>query len=84
MQPLLSHFEILVFPDHEKFGIITHENVNSWGRKSYQVERYQVKGKEKVTLKTSETSGDVLVFLKGEKEPLVPLVMTYVEKVGFR
>ena len=67
-----------------KFGIITHENVNSWGRKSYQVERYQVKGKGKVTLRTSETSGEVLVFLKGEEKPLVPLVMTYVEKVGFK
>ena len=64
----------------DMFGIVTHENVNSWGRKSYQVERYQVKGK--VTLKTSETSGEVLVFLKGEKDPLVPLVMTYVQKVG--
>ena len=66
----------------DKFGIITDENVNSWGRKSYQVERYQVKGK--VTLRTSETSGEVLVFLKGEEDPLVPLVMTYVEKVGFK
>ena len=35
-------------------------------------------------VKTSETSGEVLVFLKGEEKPLVPLVMTYVEKVGFR
>ena len=67
---------------NDKFGIITDENVNSWGRKSYQVERYQVKGK--VTLRTSETSGEVLVFLEGQEDPLVPLVMTYVEKVGFR
>ena len=68
----------------DKFGIVTHENVNSWGRRSYQVERYKVKGKGKVTLRTSEKSGEMDVYLEGEKDPLVPLVMTYVEKVGFR
>ena len=67
---------------HDKFGIITHEIVSASGRRSYQVERYRVKGK--VILRTSETSGEVLVFLEGEKDPLVPLVMTYVEKVGFK
>ena len=43
-----------------------------------------MKGKGKVTLRTSERSGEVLVFLEGEKDPLVPVVMTYVEKVGFK
>ena len=47
-------------------------------------DRYQVKGKGKVKVRTSETSGEVLVFLKGEEEPIVPLVMTYVIKAGFR
>ena len=37
-----------------------------------------------MTLRTSETNGDVLVFLEGEKDPLVPLVMTYIEKVSFK
>ena len=69
---------------HDKFGIITHEIVSASGRRSYQVERYRVKGKGKVILRTSETSGEVLVFLEGEKDPLVPVVMTYVEKVGFK
>ena len=69
---------------HDKFGIITHEKVDTCGRKSYQVERYHLKGKGKVRLRTSETSGEVLVYLKGEEEPLVPVVMTYVEQVGFR
>ena len=67
---------------HDKFGIITHQSVDLNGTRSYQVERYQVKGKKKVTLKKSETSGEVLVFRKGEDKQLVPLVLTYVEKVN--
>ena len=65
---------------NDKFGIVTHANVHPSGTRSYQIERYQVKGKKKVTLKTIETSGEVLVFRKGEQ--LVPLVLTYVEKVN--
>ena len=68
---------------NDKFGIVTHANVHPSGTRSYQVERYQVKGKGKVILKTSE-SREVLVYIKGEKDPLIPRVMTYVEKVGFR
>ena len=79
--PKTTERNVKIKAHNDKFGIITHENV---GRKSYQVERYQVKGKGKVTVKTSETSGEVLVFLKGEEKPLVPLVMTYVEQVGFK
>ena len=82
--PKTKERNVKIKAHQNKFGIVTHENVNSWGRKSYQVERYQVKGKGKVTVKISETSGEVLVFLRGEEDPLVPLVMTYVEKVGFR
>ena len=76
--PKTKERNVKIKAHQNKFGIITH-----WGRKSYQVERYQVKGKGKVTVKISETSGEVLVFLKGEEKPLVPLLMTYVEKVGF-
>ena len=67
---------------HDKFGIITHENIDTCGRKSYQVERYHLKGKGKVTLRTSEGNGELLVILEGEAEPLVPVVMTYVEQVA--
>ena len=69
---------------HDKFGIITQKGVDSYGTKSYQVERYQVKGVTPVTLKPSPTSDDVLVYVKGEVEPLVPVVMNYVEKVWAR
>ena len=69
---------------HEKFGIITQTGVDLYGTKSYQVERYQVKGVTSVTLKPSSTSDEVLVYAKGEVEPLVPVVMNYVEKVKAR
>ena len=57
--------------------IITHENVNPSGRKSYQVERYQVKGKVKVKMRTSETSGEVLILLKGELDPFGSLQVRF-------
>ena len=67
---------------HEKFGIITQTGVDSHGTKYYQVERYQVKGVTLVTLKPSSTSDEVLVYVKGEREPLVPVfLMNYEEKV---
>ena len=69
---------------HEKFGIITQKGVDSYGTKYFQVERYQVKGVTSVTLKPSSTSDEVLVYVKGEVEPLVPVVMNYVEKVRAR
>ena len=69
---------------HDKFGIITQKGVDSYGTKYYQVERYQVKGVTSVTLKPSPTSDEVLVYAKGEGEPLVPVVMNYVEKVRAR
>ena len=65
---------------HDKFGIITQKGVDSYGTKYFQVERYQVKGVTPVTLKPSPTSDEVLVYVKGEREPLVPVVMNYVEK----
>ena len=39
-----------------------------------------MKGKGKVTLRAS--GEEVLVFLVGAEEPLVPVVMTYVERLG--
>ena len=61
----------------QQFGIIAHENVNPNGRKSYQVKRFQVKGKVKVKMRTSETSGEVLILIKGEMDPFGSLQVRF-------
>ena len=58
----------------EKFGVVTHRKEVGSGTMIYTVERYRMKGKGKVTLRTS--GEEVLVFLEGAEEPLVPVVMT--------
>ena len=73
--------QIKIKAHHDKFGIITQKGVDSYGTKYYQVERYQVKGVTSVALKPSLTSDEVLVYAKGKRELLVPVVMNYVEKV---
>ena len=69
--------------DQNKFGIVTHEETDGSGRKVYTVERYQVEGEAKVKLRRHSETGEVLVFLEGENEPLGATIMTYVEKVKF-
>ena len=72
--------KIKIKADQEKFGVVTHKREVGSGTSVYTVERYKVKGKGKVTLRAS--GEEVLVFLEGAEEPLVPVVMTYVERLG--
>ena len=72
--------KIKIKADQEKFGVVTHKREVGSGTSVYTVERYRVKGKGKVTLRAS--GEEVLVFLEGAEEPLVPVVMTYVERLG--
>ena len=72
--------KIKIEADQEKFGVVTHKREVGSGTTVYTVERYRLKGKGKVTLRTS--GEEVLVFLDGAEEPLVPVVMTYVERLG--
>ena len=73
--------KIKIKADQGKFGVVTHKrrDIGS-GTTVYTVERYRLKGKEKVILKT--IGDDVQVFLEGVEEPLEPVVMTYTERLG--
>ena len=72
--------KIKIKADQEKFGVVTHKRDIGRGTTVYTVERYRLRGKEKVIFKT--TGDDVQVFLEGVEEPLEPVVMTYTERLG--
>ena len=73
---------IKIKADRNMFGIVTHEETDKDGQRVYIVERYQIPRGGKVTLKTNPETGEVLVFLEGENDPLTAVVMRYVEEVG--